>query len=64
MQQVIDRLRMDGGGGVIEEHRVNVLHKLRVALWMSLNGEIKRSLHQDRNPLLQLGAISLGDEST
>jgi hypothetical protein len=56
MQEVIDRLRKDGGGGLIEEHKVDVLHKLRITFWMSLDGEIVGSPHQDRNPFLQLDA--------
>lgn len=56
MEMAIERLRMDGGGGLIEEHGLDVLHKPRVTLWMSMEGEIAGSPRQDLNPFLQLDA--------
>jgi hypothetical protein len=58
MEAILERLRRNGGGGVIEEgaedasrHRSH-----RVTLWMSLRGEIAGSPRQDRHPYLQLDA--------
>ena len=56
MDQVIEELRKDGGGGLIEEHAADRLHKPRVTLWMSMEGEIEGSPRQDLNPFLQLDA--------
>jgi hypothetical protein len=56
MARAIERLRKDGGGGLIEEHAPDSLHKLRVTLWMSMEGEIAGSPRQDLNPFLQLDA--------
>jgi hypothetical protein len=55
METAIERLRNDGGGGVIEEHHLDVLHKPRVTLWMSMQGEVANP-RQDLNPFLQLDA--------
>jgi hypothetical protein len=56
MEMAIERLRTDGGGGFIEQHEVDILHKPRVTLWMSMEGEISGSPRQDLNPFLQLDA--------
>lgn len=56
MDKAIERLRKDGGGGLIEEHALDSLHKPRVTLWMSMEGEIEGSPRQDLNPFLQLDA--------
>jgi hypothetical protein len=56
MERAIERLRQDGGGGLIEEHAADSLHKSRVTLWMSMEGEIEGSPRQDLNPFLQLDA--------
>ena len=56
MQMAIERLRKDGGGGLIEEHGPDILHKPRITLWMSMEGEVAGSPRQDRNPFLQLDA--------
>ncbi len=56
MERAIERLREDGGGGFIEQHEVDILHKPRVVMWMSLEGEISGSPRQDLNPFLQLDA--------
>jgi hypothetical protein len=58
MQAVLDRLRQDGGDGLIEQHpggeaRVS---KPRLTLWMSLQGEISGAPRLDRHPYLQLEA--------
>ncbi len=58
MEAVLDRLRMEGGDGLIEEHpggepRVSTP---RLTLWMSLQGPIEGAPRQDRNPYLQLDA--------
>jgi hypothetical protein len=50
MEMAIERLRKDGGGGLIEEHGLNVLHKPRVTLWMSMEGAIAGSPRQDLTP--------------
>ena len=54
MEKAIERLRKDGGGGLIEEHDVDILHKPRIVLWMSLEGEITGTPREDRNPFLRL----------
>jgi hypothetical protein len=56
MEVAIERLKKDGGGGLIEEHTMGSLHKPRVTLWMSMEGEIEGSPRQDLNPFLQLDA--------
>lgn len=58
MQAVLDRLRQEGGDGLIEEHpggeaRVSTP---RLTLWMSLQGPMEGVPRQDRNPYLQLDA--------
>ena len=58
MQSVIERLRKDGGGGIIVERPEDLsrLFSLRYTLWMSLVGEIEGTPRQDRHPYLQLDA--------
>jgi hypothetical protein len=58
MEAVLDRMRREGGDGLIEEHpggepRVSTP---RLALWMSLQGPIDGTPRLDRNPYLQLDA--------
>jgi hypothetical protein len=55
MEMAVERLRTDGGDGLIEEHHMDALHKPRVTLWMSMQGEVA-SPRQDLNPFLQLDA--------
>ncbi len=55
MEMAIERLQKDGGGGLIEEHHLDMLHKPRVVLWMSLQGGVANP-RQDLNPFLQLDA--------
>lgn len=62
MQGVLDRLREEGGDGLIEEHpggepRVSTP---RLTLWMSLQGPMDGAPRQDRNPYLQLDADVVG----
>jgi hypothetical protein len=62
MQAVLDRLRSEGGDGLIEEHpggepRVSTP---RLTLWMSLQGAMDGVPRQDRNPYLQLDADVVG----
>jgi hypothetical protein len=56
MQAAADRLNKDGGGGLIEEHKDDPVHRLRIILWMSLEGAITGTPRQDLNPFLQLDA--------
>lgn len=58
MEAVLERLRENGGDGLIEEHpggepRVSTP---RLTMWMSLQGPIEGTPRQDRNPYLQLDA--------
>jgi hypothetical protein len=58
MEAVLERLSQLGGGGLIEEHpggEARFRHP-RLALWMSLKGEIVGEPHLDRYPYLQLEA--------
>jgi nucleotidyltransferase/DNA polymerase involved in DNA repair len=55
MEMAIERLRTDGGDGLIEERHLDALHKPRVTLWMSMQGEVANP-RQDLNPFLQLDA--------
>jgi hypothetical protein len=55
MEIAIERLRKDGGGGLIEERHLDTLHKPRVTLWISMQGEVANP-RQDLNPFLQLDA--------
>ncbi len=58
MEAILERLRRNGGGGVIEEGAEDVSRhrRHRLTLWMSLSGEIEGSPRQDRHPYLQLDA--------
>jgi hypothetical protein len=58
MEAVLERLRRNGGGGLIEERPEDLTrhHTHRLTLWMSLHGEITGSPRQDRHPYLQLDA--------
>ena len=56
MERAIERLRKDGGDGLIEEGNLNVLHRPRVVLWMSMEGEIAAHPRQDLNPFLRFDA--------
>ncbi len=56
MDTALERLRKDGGGGLIEEGGPESRRKPRVTLWMSMKGEIAGSPRQDLNPFLQLDA--------
>lgn len=58
MEAVIERLRRNGGGGVIEERPENLARGQahRLTLWMSFSGEIVGTPRPDRHPYLQLDA--------
>jgi len=58
MEAIIDRLRRNGGDGVIVERPEDgrLKHDHRFALWMSLDGEITGAPREDRLPYLQLEA--------
>jgi hypothetical protein len=56
MQAAADRLAKDGGGGLIEEREETPMHRPRIILWMSLDGDIAGTPRQDLNPYLQLDA--------
>ena len=58
MEAVIERLRKNGGGGVIEERAEDLARNQahRLTLWMSLSGEIVGTPRPDRHPYLQLDA--------
>jgi hypothetical protein len=56
MAAAVERLRMNGGGELIEERKEDLMHRTRVILWMSLDGTIAGTPRQDRNPYLQLDA--------
>jgi hypothetical protein len=58
MEAIIDRLRRNGGDGVIVERPedARLKHNHRVTLWMSLDGEITGAPRADRLPYLQLEA--------
>jgi hypothetical protein len=58
MEAVLERLRQLGGGGLVEEHPGGEarFHNPRLALWMSLKGEIVGEPRLDRYPYLQLEA--------
>jgi len=56
MQSFLDRLRVHGGGGLLEE-RADVQGAgvaARIRLWMSLSGELIGRPRQDQHPYLQL----------
>jgi hypothetical protein len=56
MEAVLERLRQNGGGGLIQERSGGEGQSAtpRLTLWMSLDGEIAGSPRQDRHPYLQL----------
>lgn len=57
MEAIVERLRRNGGSGLIEEHPADYRYPNdRLVLWMSLHGEIVGSPRQDRHPYLQLDA--------
>ncbi len=58
MEAVLDRMRREGGDGLIEEHPGGEprFSTPRLALWMSLQGPIDGAPRLDRNPYLQLDA--------
>ena len=58
MATVLERLRLKGGGGLIEERPedLRLHHTHRITLWMSLEGPIDGSPRQDRHPYLQVDA--------
>lgn len=58
MEAVLERLRRNGGGGVIEERPENIgeHHTHRLTLWMSLRDEITGAPRQNEHPYLQLDA--------
>jgi hypothetical protein len=56
MQAAVDRLGKDGGGGLIVEREEYPMHRPRIVLWMSLDGDIAGTPRQDLNPYLQLDA--------
>lgn len=58
MEAVIERLRNNGGGGVIEERHEDLARNQahRLTLWMSFSGEIVGTPRPDRHPYLQLDA--------
>ncbi|MGD0945776.1 MAG: hypothetical protein ABR972_16130 [Acidimicrobiales bacterium] len=58
MEAIIDRLRRNGGDGVIVERPEDgrLKHNHLFTLWMSLDGEITGAPREDRLPYLQLEA--------
>jgi len=56
MQAFLERLRLNGGGGLVEEHDgvEGAGVAPRVRLWMSLSGEIIGRPRQDQHPYLEL----------
>jgi len=58
MEAILDRLRRNGGGGLIEERPEDLSRNYthRLTLWMSLSGEIDGTPRPDRHPYLQLDA--------
>jgi hypothetical protein len=58
MEAIVERLRRNGGGGLIEEGAEDASRRRdhRLTLWMSLHGEIDGSPREDRHPYLQLDA--------
>ncbi len=56
MQAFLERMRANGGGGLLEERsgvqRTGVAARIR--LWMSLSGEIIGRPRRDQHPYLQL----------
>lgn len=58
MDRVIERLRRNGGDGLVEERPEDLSRQYthRLTLWMSLSGEIVGAPRQDRHPYLQFDA--------
>jgi hypothetical protein len=58
MEEIIERLRRNGGGGLIAERPEDPSRQYthRLTMWMSLSGEILGPPRQDRHPYLQLDA--------
>jgi len=56
MEASITRLRADGGGGQVVQRGLDALHKPRVTLWMSMDGELVDTPRQDENPFLRMDA--------
>lgn len=58
MEKVLERVRRNGGGGLIEERPGNIAqHQThRLVLWVSFQDEIEGAPRQDRQPYLQLDA--------
>lgn len=58
MEVILQRLRQNGGGGLIDERPADATrhHSHRLTLWMSLRGEITGAPRQDRHPYLELDA--------
>jgi hypothetical protein len=54
LEDFVERLTRDGGGGHLEERPCDTHHAFRLTLWMSLDGEVGTPAHQDGNPYLQL----------
>jgi hypothetical protein len=57
MEAILERLRRNGGGGVIQERpEESDRSSHRLILWMSLAGEIVGTPREDRHPYLRLDA--------
>jgi len=57
MGAILERLRRNGGGGVIEERPEGSDRSAhRLIIWMSLDGEIDGKPREDRHPYLRLDA--------
>ena len=56
MQAFLDRLRLNGGGGLLEEREgvAGAGVSPRVRLWMSLSGELIGRPRRDQHPYLQI----------
>ncbi len=64
MQAFLDRLRVNGGGGLLEE-RADVQGAgvgARIRLWMSLSGELLGRPRQDQHPYFQLDLDVVGQQ--
>jgi hypothetical protein len=58
MEAILEGLRRNGGGGLIDEQPQDVgqHHTHRLTLWMSFRGEIAGAPRQNHHPYLQLDA--------
>jgi hypothetical protein len=58
MEAILERLRRNGGGGVVEKRPDDAgrHYTHRLILWMSFSDEITGAPRQDRHPYLQLDA--------